>query len=157
LLFLWVNGECIDNQNMNRATVKFDDLRNAFDFVSDGMLFETEAYLCVETGVIHIHSEFSDFEDELPGDVGDSEKYIAIPHKNDLDLGRRLALGFVETELTEDLDDVYGFFRHKGAYARFKGLLENRGKLQQWYEYEENRTKDALRQWCKDNEIETHG
>jgi len=157
LLFLWVNGEHIDNQNMSRATVKFDDLREAFEFASAGMPFESEAFLSVETGVIHIHSEFSDFDEELPEDVWDSERYIAIPHKSDLDLGRRLALDFAHTEMAEDLDDVYEFFRRKGAFARFKGLLENRGKLQHWHEYEENRTKEALREWCKENEIETLG
>lgn len=118
------------------------------------MPFEAEAYLCVETGAIHYHSEVAEFDEELPEDIGDSEKYIAIPHKNDLDLGKRTVLGFAEAELPEDLDDVYEFFRRKGAYARFKELLENRGKLQQWYDYEESRQKAALRQWCEENAIE---
>ena len=107
-----------------------------------------------ENGVFHYYSEFADFGEELPEDIGDSEKYIASPHKNDLDLGRRLVLDFAEAELAEDLDDVYAFFKRKGAYARFKGLLENRGKLQQWYDYEESRQKAALRQWCEENAIE---
>jgi hypothetical protein len=68
-------------------TVKFDDLLEAFEFVSADQPMENEAYLCVETGVIHYHSEFGDEEeDPLPDDIEDSAKYIAIPHKNDLDL-----------------------------------------------------------------------
>jgi len=139
---------------MSRRTVKFSDLLLALEYVSAGVPFEAEAYLCVETGVIHYHSELADFGEELPEDIGDSEKYIAIPHKNDLDLGRRLVLDFAEAELAADLDDVYEFFKRKGAYARFKGLLETRGKLQQWYDYEESRQKAALRQWCEESAIE---
>ena len=82
---------------------------------------------------------------------------IAIPHKNDLDLGKRLALRFADDLLPGSLDDVYDIFRHKGAYGRFKSLLENRGMLQQWYEFEEKSRKEALRQWCEESGIEIHG
>lgn len=142
---------------MRREAVKFDDLLDAFEFVSAGQPFENEAYVCVETGVIHYHSEFGELDEGLPEDIGDSEKYVAIPHNNDLDLGQRLALAFAEAELTEDVDDVYDIFRHKGAYSRFKRLLERRGKLQQWYEYEESRKKEALRQWCEESGIQING
>lgn len=142
---------------MKPEAVRFDDLLEAFEFVSAGQPFEHEAYLCIETGVIHYHSEFGDLDEALPEDVEGSERYIQIPHKNDLDLGRRLVLGFAEAELAEDLDDIYDMFRHKGAYSRFKGLLERRSKLQQWYEYEESRKREALREWCQENGVEIHG
>ncbi len=139
---------------MKPVTVRFDDLLEAFEFVSAGQLLEHEAYLCVETGVVHCYSEFEDLDEALPEDVEDSERYIPIPHKNDLDLGRRLVLDFTEAELAEDLDDVRDMFKHKGAYSRFKSLLERRSKLQHWYEYEERRTKEALREWCHENDIQ---
>jgi hypothetical protein len=34
---------------MEREAVKFDDLLEAFEFVSAGQPFENEAYLCIET------------------------------------------------------------------------------------------------------------
>lgn len=142
---------------MKPGTVRFDDLLEAFEFVSAGQPLEHEAYLCVETGVIHYHSEFGDLDEVLPEDVGDSERYVPIPHKNDLDLGRRLALDFADAELVEDLDDVHDMFKHKGAYSRFKSLLQRRSKLQHWYEYEESRKKEALREWCEANNIQIHG
>lgn len=142
---------------MARVTLKFDDLLDAFEFVSAGQPMEHEAYLCVGTGVIHYHSELGDDEEPLPDDIEDSEKYIAIPHKNDLDLGKRLALRFADEFLPDVVDEVYDIFRRRGAYGRFKNLLERRGVLQQWYEYEEKSRKEALRQWCKDSGIELHG
>jgi hypothetical protein len=142
---------------MTQQNVKLDDLLEALEFVSAGQPSESEAYLCIETGVIHYQSDFGDPNDALPEDIEDSDKYVAIPHKQDLDLGRRLVLRFAEEQLPEALDDVYEIFRRKGAYSRFKDLLERRSRLQQWYEYEENRKKEALRQWCEDHGIPVEG
>ncbi len=38
------------------AVIKYSDLRDAFDFVSFGTPFESNAFLCVDTGVIHCMS-----------------------------------------------------------------------------------------------------
>jgi hypothetical protein len=40
-----------------RAGTKFDELLQAFEFVSSGQPMEHEAYLCVTTGVIHYHTD----------------------------------------------------------------------------------------------------
>ena len=77
-----------------------------------------------------------------------------VPHKNDLDLGRRLALAFVNRELPDDADTVAAFFRRRGAYRRFKELLNARGMLQQWFDFESRATEKALRAWCEENGIQ---
>ena len=46
-----------------------------------------------------------------------------MPHKNDLDLGNDLALRFAEERLPQRLAIIVGFFRHRGAYARFKDAV----------------------------------
>jgi len=50
-------------------------------------------------------------------------------------------------------DHVVNVFRQRRAYSRFRDLLERRGKLTAWYEYEERATEAALRQWCADNDL----
>ena len=118
---------------------------------------EHEAYLCLEIGEIYWHSEYGDDEVPLPEDIDDPGKYIAIPHKDDLALGKALVLRFAEKNLPESYDRVRDIFSHSGAYGRFKDLLDDRGMLQQWYDYEEKTSEEALRRWCKDNDIETNG
>jgi hypothetical protein len=138
--------------------VKFEDLFEAFQFVSSAAPTEHEAYVCIKSGEIHYYSEYGDLDDApLPDDIDDAEKYIAIPHKNDLNLGRHLALEFVAEALPEALTEVEGFFRRKGAYARFKDLLERSGSLQRWYQYEEARGKQAMREWCEGIGVEVLG
>ena len=141
---------------MKSIAIKFEDIDDAFDFVSFGPMYEHEAFLNKETGKIYCHSAFGDNEEELPDDLGD-EKYIEIPHKNELELGKALVFRFVYEHLSNESGKIEAIFRKRGAYARFKGLLENKGMLDKWYEYESSAQEKALRAWCEENEIEILG
>jgi len=136
--------------------VSFDDIENAFLFVSMDQQFMHNAYLCKETGEIFYTSEMGD-SDELPEDIDDPDKYITIPHKNELDLGKALVIKFTSEYLPEELDKVYSIFRRKGAYSKYKDLLERKGVLEDWYEYENEQQKAALKGWCQENNIEIKG
>ena len=93
--------------------VSFSDLQLAFEFVSSGM-GENEAYLDRQSGKIYWHSEVGDNDEELPDDIGD-EKYISIPDKRELDLGKPLALDFAREFLPDDYDEVRHIFSRRGA------------------------------------------
>jgi len=92
-------------------------------------------------------------DEEVPDDLETSDRYLVVPHKTDLDLGRSLALRFAGSELRDCHDQVLAFFRRRGAYARFKNLLESKGALQRWYKYEAESTEKALKDWCVENGI----
>ena len=135
-------------------TVKYDDLSSAFDFVSFGAPFEHRAFVSRDTGAVYWISETNPIEDEeLPDDLEASDRYIAVPHKNELDLGNHLALRFAEEQLPHRFATIEAFFRHRGAYARFKELLSSEGCLDKWYAYEAEATDQSLRDWCTANEI----
>ena len=131
--------------------IKFNDIFDAFSFVSMGEMFMNSAILCLETGEVFYISDFGD-SDELPDDI-DDPKYIEIPHKNELNLGRPLVLEFTAIHMPEDFDQVELFFQRRGAYAKFKNLLNTKGLLAEWYEFEEQEQVKALKEWCKDNGI----
>lgn len=136
--------------------VSYDDIENAFIFVSMDQQFMHNAYLCAETGEIFYTSEIGD-SDELPEDIDDPDKYIAIPHKNELNLGKALVIEFISKYLPEEMERVYSIFRHKGAYSRYKELLESKGALEDWYKFEKERQKVTLKEWCRQNGIKTEG
>ena len=83
--------------------IEFKEIMDAFDFVSFGQMYEHQAFLDKETGKIYWHSEFGDNEEELPEDIDDG-KYIEIPHKNELDLGKALVLDFAYEYLPNSID-----------------------------------------------------
>jgi hypothetical protein len=137
-------------------SVSFHELLDAFEFAGMGGLGEHQAVLCRQTGKIYLHSDFSDLDemnDELPDDIADDEKYIAIPDKRELGLGKPLALDFAREFLPNDFDEVRLIFGKKGAYPKFKALLERRDAVDRWYEFESRATERALRSWCELNSI----
>ncbi|WP_265923011.1 UPF0158 family protein [Cupriavidus nantongensis] len=137
------------------VAIKFDDLSMAFDFVSAGAPYENNAYVSIDTGKFYWTSNVNDVvEEEVPDDLEASDRYLAIPHQTELGLGKHLTLEFVEDKLPECYEHVEGYFRRKGAYARFKGLLERKGILELWYAFEAEAVERALRQWCAENGLE---
>jgi hypothetical protein len=135
------------------VAVKFDDLSLAFDFVGSAPPSENNAHISLDTGQIYCTSQLSSLDEEVPPDLETSDRYLLLPHKTELDLGKGLALRFTASELSHSYDRVVGFFRHKGAYARFKDLLDSEGALERWHEYEAEATDRALRDWCAENDI----
>jgi hypothetical protein len=135
-------------------SVSFKDLQEAFEFVCAASGGEHQAFLCKQSGKIYCHSDLADDRDLLPDDIDDHEKFLPIPDRRDLDLGKPVALDFARQFLPGGFDEVRLFFTRKGAYARFKDLLARRGALDQWYDFEANAEERALRLWCEVNSIE---
>ena len=100
--------------------VSLNDLREAFEFVCASGGGEHEAFLCKQSGKLYRHSELCDDLDILPDDIDDSEKFLPIPDKRELDLGKPLALDFARQFLPGDFGDVRQIFSRRGAYARRK-------------------------------------
>jgi hypothetical protein len=137
--------------------VSFQEILDAFEFVSmGGGLGEHQAILCRQTGKIYWRSELSDLDelnDELPDDIEDDEKYIAIPDKRELGLGKPLVLDFAREFLPSDFDEVRYIFSRSGAYPKFRALLARRNAVDRWHDFESKAAERALRDWCELNSI----
>lgn len=130
------------------APVKFDDLLSAYAWVSSSSPVENEAFVSRVTGNVHWSSSMIDLDEELPDDIEDGSIYVPVPHKYDLNLGKNLALTFAEEQLADSYETVSNLFRQRGAYGKFKDLLERKDRLEAWYEYEAHATEIALREWA---------
>ena len=137
-------------------SIKFSDVLDLFEFANFGSPFDHEGYICKTSGKTYFYSEYADNEEEIPDDISD-DRYLAIPQKNELDLGRNLAYDFVQEYLPSEYEKVLSIFRSKGAYARFKSLLEEAGKIEEWYKFEAKHIEQALREWCAEQDIEISG
>ncbi len=135
------------------AAVRYEDLLDAFSFVSAAALEAHQAFIALDTGQVFWVGGDS-LDEEIPDDIETSDRYLGIPHRNELDLGRALVFRFVQEELPHEIGQVRAFFSKGGAYARFKDLLDRNGRLQQWYEYEARHTERALRDWCGAHGVE---
>jgi hypothetical protein len=133
--------------------VKFSDIQDTFFFVSSASYGMHYAILNKETGRLYYRSEMGDL-DEISDEDFDRDTCIKIPHKKELGFGQDLVFEFVEKHLPDEYDRIHYFFRKHGAFSRYKNLLESKGLLQSWFDFESKREEQVLRQWCKDNEIE---
>ncbi len=135
---------------------KFIEISSAFDFVSGAGYGENEAILNKKTGQTYLRADYCDMDEieQLADEDFDSAIHIHIPHKNDLDLGSAQVFEFVDQFMPNDYDKVSQIFRKKGAYSRYKAFLDSKGKLDNWYDYENHSEQLALLKWCKENEID---
>ena len=136
-----------------RPPVKLADLEDALTFVDAGNGFDTAAWVCRETGAVLWHSDETDDFGPLPEDIDNADRYVAVPGKRDLDLGKPLALDFTRRHLPDCFEQVVAMFSHRGAYAHFKDLLDRHDSLDAWHQWETDQTRQALREWCADNDI----
>lgn len=138
------------------AAVNFSDLEDAYLFVNFGAMFDNRAYVCRDTGKIYWISDDGGAlgEDELPDDLEDSDRYVSVPDQRDLDLGRVLVMEFMGQHMPDDYDLVAGFFRGRGAFGRFKDLIDSKGQLDAWHKFEKEAVRRALRDWCVVNGLE---
>ena len=109
-------------------TVRSADLVDALEFVSVTQADENQAWLCRATGRILFVSDDFDPEEDMPDDP-EAAGYIVIPHWRYLDLGKPLAISFVDAERPAHAVQARHFFRRKRAYGHFKHLLHSAGAL----------------------------
>jgi hypothetical protein len=136
-----------------QTPVKLDALEDALLFLGGGNMYGNAAWVCRETGEVLCHSDDTDDFDPLPDDIDDEDRYVPVPDQHELELGKPLALEFARTQLPACYEQVCAIFAHRGAYARFKDLLEHHQSLDTWHQWETEQTRQALRTWCADNGI----
>ena len=139
------------NRMSEQPAVKLGDLEDALLFVSSGDMFGHVAYVCRDTGEVLWHGDATGEWEPLPEDIDNEDRYVAVPDKRDLGLGKPLVLEFARTHLPECFAQIQEIFSRRGAYARFKDLLDRHESLDAWYAWEQEQTQQALREWCADN------
>ena len=110
--------------------VSFKELLDAFEFVNFGYAGgENEGFVALQSGKIYLR--LADFDDEddaeepLPEDVDDEDKYVPIPDKRELGLGKSLVLNFASEVIPDDFEKVRRMFSRSGAYGAFRTFCMN--------------------------------
>jgi hypothetical protein len=85
------------------APLNADTLEQALDWSSSSASGDNVALISRTTGEVFFRAMPGEYQEELPDDIDDETAYVAVPHKNDLDLGRELVLDFAQTLPPEHL------------------------------------------------------
>ncbi len=55
--------------------------------------------------------------------------------------------------LPQQFDYAYQIFSKRGAYRKFKLMLEEQQVTDKWYQYEQQQTEQAIKSWCDEHSI----
>ena len=134
--------------------VNAEDLEDAVLIVSEAGTPD-EAWVSLDTGLVHIRSEMMDAElAPLPDDIDSSARYVPVPHMRELDLGLELVFDFADAAMPDDADAVRQMFKRPDAYRHFSELVEERGLTDRWHDFREAQTRAVLSGWCEENGLQ---
>lgn len=134
--------------------MKYLDLESAYEYANLGGSYDHFAFVSKKTGEILYGGGDGEIEEERYDEIYESDDFVEVPEKADFDLGTRLVWKFVAREIPGMEPKIRAIFSRRGAYARFKDLLEYNGLLESWFSFESEMTKVALLDWCSSNGIE---
>lgn len=133
------------------VTVDLGALEDALLWVSSPPELECSAHVARSTGRVFCRGADGPLDPDAPDDLDDPEDCVELPHRNDLELGRTLVFRFVDAFAPQLSEEVHRIFHRRGAYARFKALLQRRRLLDRWHDHEREATREALARWATEN------
>jgi hypothetical protein len=98
-------------------------------------------------------SQMLNIPDPVTGETS-RQRYIPVPDKYQLNIGRSLVLSFCREHFADDYHEIFHRFKHANAYKWWRIFLDKHGAIQIWQEYRNRRTKEALIKWCDEQQIE---
>lgn len=137
----------------DETPASIDELEFSMEMVSGDAGFDMQIYISKKTGALVQDAEAFTGEPCPVEDIEYDPDYVLIPGKFELDLGQNLVWQFVRQTIPDLERDVRHIFSRRGAYRRYKKFLESRGLLEAWHAFENNCTRQALLEWCRDHQI----
>ena len=107
-----------------------------------------EAYFSTETGRVYRISSLGD-SDERPDDFEESDQYLNLPNKYDVELRSELVQKFTFVQNADLQEKIEITFHRRGAYRHFRYVLEENDLLECRRTFEEEHTKEGITRWCK--------
>ncbi len=135
--------------------LSFDQIFSAFEETLMGDPFSHSMHINRETGeTFFVFDDDEEMNEDNPEDLFENDIYFALPDPSELTHGRELAFRFASAEVKDHANKIYDIFERRGAFSRFKALLVDIGKLQDWYDFEQKVQREELREWCEMSEID---
>ncbi len=129
---------------------KLSEIKDALDSVD----ISSTCFFNKETNEIlwqwDYNKEYSTYkeEDETNDKIINMFDYF---YKNDYDIMQDFIDTIEDVNLREKL---YEATRGRGAFSRFRYIIESNDLLDYWYKYKDEKYKAIAKEWCIDNNIE---
>ena len=135
-------------------TVRLDDLRLALESTSS-YPEPRAAWIEVSTGRVVVDDD--EHDDPAPSSDHDASGWIPMPDKQDLGLGRPLAMRFAAEHVSDRVPEVARIFERSGAWSRFGRWLEDMDRQDDWYRFSDAATDRARVDWAREHGLDVAG
>ena len=148
--------------------VKIDDIIDAVDFDSD----MSESFLNSKTEQVCLFTDEELRAAENDVDLSDSaqwyceavasakhylenqDEYLSLPEKYDFNEYRIIEKFVVRVVIPKQSQMLAQSIHGKGAFRRFKTVLERLGLVDEWYKLRGQKLLEFVEFWCKENKID---
>ena len=148
--------------------VKINDIIDAVDFDSD----MSESFLNTKTEQVCMFTDDELRAAENDEDLSDSAQwyceavsrakqylenqndYLPLPDKYDFNEYRIIEKFIARVVIPKQLQMLSQSIQGKGAFRRFKAVLEKLGLVDEWYKYRGQKLREFVEFWCKENKID---
>lgn len=148
--------------------VKIEDIIDAVDFDND----MSESFLNTKTEQVCIFTDEELRAAENDVDLSDSaewyceavasakhylknqDDYLTLPAKYDFNEYHIIEKFIARVDIPKQSEMLYQSIHGKGAFRRFKAVLERLGLVEEWYKYRGEKLRDFVEFWCKENKID---
>lgn len=82
------------------------------------------------------------------------EDYLPLPEKYDFNEYRVIEKFISTVVVPKQVEMLSHSIRGKGAFRRFRTVLERLGLVEEWYKFKEQKLREFVEFWCQENTIE---
>jgi hypothetical protein len=161
----WEEAKLIEERENLKALMKNEEIKNcespvdlaqlinAFDMQSDHLSFYVNRVSGELLSLTEIEEMEQDDESELNTSVLDSDGYVPLPSRwelNKYEIMEDFVFSLEDPKMQEILARA---IRGKGAFGRFHTAVQAYKIQNQWYEYQKDRLREIAVEWCHQNRL----
>jgi len=148
--------------------VKIDDIIDAVDFDND----MSRSFLNTNTYQVFMFTDEELHAAQSDEDLSDSaewyyeaverakhylenpDDYLSLPEKYDFNEYRIIEKFIARVMVAKQSEMLFQSINGKGAFRRFKMVLEKLGLVDEWYKYRGQKLREFVKFWCRENKID---
>lgn len=134
-------------------TIRFQDLFNAFEFVSYVDIAENAVFVDIKTEKIHYFMKMMGNYQQHYIDQLDHRYCFRVPHNNELNLGKVLALQFCQEKKIQLQQHLLEISDEEKFHSELDRVLQALSMNDEWCNYKRAAQQNALKQWCQGKTI----
>ena len=147
------SGRNVENRSAQTVAVKIREIMDGMEMVDD----QTTVYYDTKTGQLILDCDASYGLNEVSSEeLANNKRYLQLPDRFEIN-EYHMVEAFIADQSEENANRLFRAIQGRGAFRRFKDLIDELGLSEAWYEFRENCYRDRAVRWCLGNDLKYEG